>query len=268
MSNVKVVPNMTNADYHADPALSSSGLKELAKSPAHYLEYRSNPSIPTASMVLGSAFHSALLEEGLHRGDVLLAPGNTRSTKIYKEFADQHLGKIILLEDEFRRVEGMVSAVDRHSVASALLKDGVAESSIFWTDPETGVQCKCRPDFLRNDGRIIDVKTTRDASVDAFQRSIMQFKYHWQSAWYLEGVSLARDEKVQDFIHLVVESEAPYGIGIYVLDDGSLDKAMDDIRRLRSKFANCLHTGEWESYPPQIQNISIPQWAFNTEVVE
>lgn len=268
MNNVQVIPNMPNAEYHASPALSSSGLKHLAKSPAHYLEYRNNPIVPTAAMVLGSAFHSALLEEGFARGEILLAPGTTRSTNIYKDFAKANPGKIILLEDEFLRVEGMVEAVDRHPVASQLLKDGVAESSIFWTDPETGVQCKCRPDFLRNDGRIIDVKSTRDASEDAFQRSIMQFKYHWQSAWYLEGVGTARNLKVEDFIHIAVESEAPYGVGIFVLDEGSLDKAQDDIRKLRARFAECMHTGEYPGYPTQIQNIAIPSWAFNVEVVE
>lgn len=32
----KIIHGMPNADYHASPAISKSGLDKIAKSPAHY----------------------------------------------------------------------------------------------------------------------------------------------------------------------------------------------------------------------------------------
>jgi hypothetical protein len=48
----------------------------------------------------------------------------------------------------------------------------MAEMSGFWSDPETGLGCKCRPDWLAMaDGivtGIVDVKTCVDASAEGF----------------------------------------------------------------------------------------------------
>lgn len=259
-SVIGIFDGIANENYHAEPGLSSSGLKHLAKSPAHYLEYKMNPPEQTPQMMLGTAAHRAVLERGLDSGLVLKAPGSTRSTNLFKDFAGQNPHAICLPESEFSRVEGIANAVARHPVASKLLSQGKAEQSAFWE--QGGVLCKARPDYLRDDGVVIDLKTSADASVDGFQRSIMKFGYHWQSAWYLDGLSKLLGKPLENFVHLVVESEAPYGIGIYVLDNGSLDKAREDVQKLQARYRECLHTGEWPSYPENIQNIAIPHWAF------
>jgi hypothetical protein len=253
---------ITNADYHRSPELSSTGLQYLAQSPAHYLEYRRNPPSPTAAMNLGTAIHAAVLESGLDAGLIVRAPGSTRATNLYKDFAKENAGKLLLLTDEYDRVTEVANAIQKHPIARTLLTKGKAEQSAYWQDPETGIWCKCRPDFLREDGVVIDLKSTSDASLPAFQRAITDRKYHWQSAWYLDGLSQILGMKLDQFVHLVVETEAPYGIAIYVLDDASLDRAREDIRRILGQYAECLHTGEWPSYPVDVQSISLRHWEF------
>lgn len=266
MNQIGIFDTIANESYHAAEGLSSTGLKHLAKSPAHYLEYRKNPPEQTPAMAFGSAVHRAVLENGLNDGSVKMVECSTRATKIFKDFAAQHPGALCLPEDEFKRLERVVRAVGSHPVARELLKGGKAEQSAFWE--RDGILCKCRPDYLRaDDGIVIDLKTSADASNEGFQSSIMRYAYHWQSAWYLDGLSKLLGKPLENFVHLVVESEAPHGIGIYVLDNGSLDKAREDISRLMARYTECLHTGEWPSYPTQIQNLGIPHWAFQKEIL-
>ena len=57
---------ISNEEYHADPAISASQLKEIGKSPFHYwkryVDPDRSPSEPTAAMRLGSLVHCAVLE--------------------------------------------------------------------------------------------------------------------------------------------------------------------------------------------------------------
>lgn len=252
-----LVEDIPNADYHAAPGLSSSGLSRIDKSPAHFQEYKKSGIETTAEMNMGSAIHALVLEGG--KG-VLKAPGSTRSTNLYKDFAKENPGSVLLLEDEYERASRATESVLKHPMAKALLSKGKAEQSAFWIDPETKVLCKCRPDFLRDDGVTIDLKTTKDGSASEFQYNIGKRKYHWQSAWYLDGLSHVLGKKLTDFVHIVVETNAPFAVSVYALDDMALNKAREDIRRILSIYAECLHTGTWSGYPADIQNMSLSAW--------
>lgn len=125
---------MSNADYHASPGMSSSGLKYLARSPAHYKAYKETGIAQTANMRLGSAIHAMALENG---SGVLQAPGSTRNTNLYKEFEKAHPGQILLLEDEMDDARRAADSVLAHPAARRLLTSGAPELSGFWNDPNT-----------------------------------------------------------------------------------------------------------------------------------
>lgn len=252
--------------YRKSDALNFSGLSKLAQSPAHYQAYRLNPPEPTSAMTFGTAVHAAILEQGLDKKLVVKAPLIDKRTKLGKSeweaFELENRGKLVLNEDAFQKVIQIRDAIFNHPVASQLLNptEGDAERSAFWIDPETQVLCKLRADFLRHDGLVIDLKTSIDASPREFQRTIANFKYHWQSAFYLDGLSHLVDETLNQFIHIVVEKEPPFGIGIYVLDDVSLLQARHEISLLKAIYAKCKNENHWPNYSEQIQNISIPGW--------
>ena len=81
----------TNEQYHADPAVSASHLKEVMHSPYHYWARFLDPNrpalVPTAAMRLGSLVHCAVLEpDELSKRYGVCLP---RNTKAGKEMAEQ-----------------------------------------------------------------------------------------------------------------------------------------------------------------------------------
>ena len=77
---------LSNADYHADPAVSASHLHAIARSPYHYwsryLDPNRKPVEPTAAMRLGSLVHCAVLEpDELSQRYSVCGPRNTKAGK-------------------------------------------------------------------------------------------------------------------------------------------------------------------------------------------
>lgn len=261
--------DIDNETYHSLTSyVSSSMIRELEKSPAHLQAYLAQKREPTKSMKFGTGFHALIGEPELFAKLYVKAPeGIDRRTKAGKEawvaFESENAGKQILSSEEYDALDGMLYSLLKNKSALALLTNGKAEQSVFWKDQATGVQCKCRPDYLREDGIIVDLKTTDDASVKGFQRSIANYSYHIQSAFYLNGVSQVFGEPLDEFVHLVVEKKPPYAVGIYTLDDVALSYAREQIKKLLALYADCSAKNDWPAYTCDIQNISLPAWMFN-----
>jgi len=162
---------MDNADYHAHPAISKSHLDLIARSPLHYWARYVDPARvvpePTAAMRLGTALHTHVLELSRWDAEIAVAPNCDRRTKSGKEafaaFEADSAGKTVITADDAEVVMAMGRSIMRHPGAAMLLgMDGKAETTHMWTDATYGLQCKCRPDWLTDDGSIVvDLKTTR-----------------------------------------------------------------------------------------------------------
>ncbi len=147
---------------------------------------------------------------------------------------------------------------------SALLADGVGESSAFWIDEQSGELCKCRPDLVSPAGDgvvIVDGKTCQDASPDGFAKSIWNYRYHLQAAWYADGYERATGTKVHGFVFAAVESVWPHQGAAYMLGDDVMDAARRENRRLLNLYAQCKKTGIWPGYAQTISLIQLPRWA-------
>src|SRR5690349_7675909 len=77
--------------YHDHPAVGSSHLKSIARSPAHYWSEWLDPSRPprtdTPAKWLGKAVHAAILEPERFKSDYVVGPRFDRRTKAGKEAA-------------------------------------------------------------------------------------------------------------------------------------------------------------------------------------
>ena len=255
---------MTNEEYHKSDALNFSSLVKLLKSPAHYKQSLIAPIEQTKAMAFGSAVHLAVLEPEKFKAAYCVQPKINKTTKLGKiEFEDwcaENTGKKSLDIEDTQKIIRIVESINNHPIASQLLTKGVAEKSVFWKDPISDVLCRCRPDYWRDDGVIIDLKTADDASVDGFKRSIATFNYHLQSSWYLEGVGATVGKCLSEFCHLVIEKTEPFAIAIYTLDDVSLAAGSDKIRELLELYTKCKQENYWPAYSPNIQNIRIQPW--------
>jgi exodeoxyribonuclease VIII len=152
-----------------------------------------------------------------------------------------------------------------------LLASGVAEVSAFWRDDETGLQCKCRPDWVHtlSDGRVIllDLKTTTDASPQQFSRTVWRYGYHRQAAWYSAGYARAAGVEVAGFVFAAVTSSRPFVAAAHTLDDDYMRIGQEECRRLLDEYADCKLTGRWPAYPG-MNLLSPPAWATQSDELE
>jgi hypothetical protein len=137
-----------------------------------------------------------------------------------------------------------------------LFSDGMAEQSAWWLDPETGLLCKCRPDWSRA-GFLVDLKTTTNASPAGFARAVERYRYHVQAAYALDGWPTAGGDAMDQFIFVVVEKMPPHVIGLYDLSAARLDAARDLYRRDLATAADCLTRQHWPGYPTDIVTLPV-----------
>ena len=258
---------LTSDEYHAHPAIGSTSLKHVLRSPAHYKSNKENPPEPTPAMALGTAIHEALLEPNVFMANSIVMP--RFEGKGMRDRKDQwmleHHGKRIVTADQMATIMGALKAISAHKTARSLLSSGAAEESYFWRDPDTGLDCKCRPDFVRDGHILVDVKTTNDASFDCFSKTIANFQYHLQAAFYLAGVGHVIGQKFDQFVIVAVEKEAPHGVAVYQLDDGTIDAGRFLYQKALEKLARARDTGAYPAYPDQILSMALPAWAWPYE---
>ena len=262
---------MQNADYHRHLAVSKSGLDQIAKSPLHYWARYLDPNRvwpePTPAMRLGTAFHTHVLELNQWDKQIAIAPGDiNRRTKEGREqwaaFEADAKRKTVITADDAEVVMAMGRSVWRHPAAAMLLHwQGKAETTHMWTDPTTGAECKCRPDWLTNDGNlIIDLKTTEDASPSGFQRSVANYRYHCQASWYLDGVEAATGHRPDQFIFICVEKKPPYAVAVYAADAEMIQIGAETAARDLARLVECKASNTWPGYSDQIEPLSLPAW--------
>lgn len=218
-------------------------------------------------MRLGTALHTHVLELSKWDEQIAVAPSDiNRRTKEGREqwaaFEAAAKRKTVITADDAEQVMAMGRAVLRHPAAAMLLGlPGKAETTHMWTDAATGLECKCRPDWLTDDGSIVvDLKTTKDASLRGFKQSVANYRYHVQAAWYLHGLEQATGKRPDQFIFICVESTAPYATAVYAADAEMIERGHDQAMRDLAKLAVCKAADSWPSYSDQIETLSLPGW--------
>jgi len=266
MPNLIYHPDLSNEDYHHLKAVSPSQIKALKRSPLHYFDQflaeDREKKPPSEAKLRGTALHTAVLEPELWDSTIAVPPHSfDRRTKVGKElaaeFERESAGKIVLAPDDADQVRRMADAVRKHPAARFLLDlPGRREASYTWTDPETGLECKTRPDWHSEDRRIVvDVKTSADASRAEFARSIANYEYHIQAAWNLDA------QGGELFLSVVVENTRPYGVAVYPASEAMLAAGRRRRDAAMQQLAECWQTNSWPGYGDQIQEpIDLPVW--------
>lgn len=257
--------DLTNAEYHASPAISKSGLDLIRRAPALYAYRRENPTEQTPAMRLGSLTHTVVLEPQLFRASATVRPeGIDRRTSAGKlawaEFEIQAEGKEIVTAEEMSKLCQIQQAVHAHpAAAKALAGSPTIEQSIFWD--ADGIACRCRPDAVTERGVIVDLKTTRDASPEGFAKSIVAYRYHVQAAFYSDGYRAAFGEPPRGFVFIAVETEPPYLVAVYVASEAMTQRGRIDYQTDLDTFRRCQESGTWPGYSDAPLTIDLPKWA-------
>jgi exodeoxyribonuclease VIII len=239
-------------EYHKNTEkISKSGLDLIHKSPLHYWDRYLNPAAEerkTPALLLGSAVHCAVLEPSEFGKRYAIAPEVDKRTKEGKEI---HASFLEFTEGRYEVIskadsvicERIMEAINKHDEASLLMSKITDVEKIIEVD-----DLKCRPDAIIGPlNLIIDLKTTDDASPKAFGRSALKYRYDVQAAFYIDLYEKHYNCKCEGFIFIAVEKTAPFGVGVYVIEDEDIEfgrqKYKADLERWREAKANNKWTG-------------------------
>jgi hypothetical protein len=251
---------MNFAAYRALPGVNASSLKAMARSPLHYRYGLDHDRPDTPAMAKGRAVHTACLEpDELPR--LYTVWEHARRGKDWAEFAAVNADKQILTSDEYDDVLACRDAVRGHPVAWRYLRNGFAEQTITWDDPDVG-PCKARIDFIDTGANtIVDLKTSRDISDRSFQRTTHDLLYHVQAAHYVAGMRAVTDED-WSFVFIAVESNPPHDVRVGPLTEDALYAGEQERRRLLIRVRECTASGEWPGAYPSESDFDLPGWYY------
>ncbi len=254
---------MTHDAYLLAQGVSKSMLDRLAwpKTPAHLRAYLDEPpEEPTDAMKFGSVLHAALLQPETLAAVAVRPEGLDLRTKAGKEWAEAQDGKTVVTADRMKSIQRMVDNVWKHPIAKRLLTGSDCERSIFAADGN-GTLRKGRLDVLTKAGNILpDVKTCESAAPDDFEKSVVNYRYHVQAAYYLDLCELIGIKR-EKFCFICVEKSAPYCVAVHELDELVIEWGRKLYQRDLTLYRQCLESGVWPGYPPEVGIIGVPQWA-------
>ena len=269
-------PHITSVDideqvYRSDGAIAASDLKyaiDHGLQAFHTYKFGKNnpPRIATSAMKFGSMCHKYCLEPELFSNSYALLDDKRTKTGKATALALQEKGIETFTTPEMDTLTGIYKALCNNEFANKYiiqdtLKDtrGLAEQSYWWKHRETGLQCKCRCDYVIDD-MVIDLKTTGEsgASPEVFTRTIASFKYFLQAAHYLQGTGQKR------FIFVAVEKVHPFSVGVYELSPHFIERGYELQEQTLSDIKNAQESGIWAGYtdqaPEGIKTLTPPKW--------
>jgi hypothetical protein len=230
--------NIPFEDYRRWPAVNQSTLKEMTRSPAHARAAMDRPRKATPAMLLGSAVDCLVFE-----GDSVFR----------------------------RRFSGVLSGKDidaAHGIKASLLRCRAADDFLIHESFQVsavaeleGALVKARPDIVCEPPALADLKTTKDASPDAFAATAYRLKYHWQAALYLDVMTAASGETYDEFYFIVVERDPPHRVEVYRLGAAEIEQGREEYRAALAMYADCEQTNNWPTTTGRIQPLSFPDWA-------
>ena len=217
--------------YYSDKEyVSNSMLSLLNKSPQHLQRMFDGYKQETPALTFGKAFHTVVLEPEKFEKEISVFDGKARRGKAWEEFKSANEGNTIITESEYKKIISMRRELVTPLESYEFIENSSHEIVRVWE--MLGIKCKGKVDCVYNSDKkiLIDVKTTQDASPDAFRRSAYKYGYHRQAAFYIDGFG------ADEFWFAVVEKEAPYRTGLYQASEEFINNGRREISELLDKY--------------------------------
>jgi len=236
---------MTNAEYRAVDAISNSDLSYIETNPYLYaLGFR--PQIESKALEFGTLVHALTLEPEKFTEEYAVEDFEgcelNKNSKAYKEARANWLqtvnGKEIISKSDYEKAKTLS---DR---ARKLIEplSGKAEQSYIsdWNDQ---IKVKCRPDFLTDDGVLIDLKTTStDVTSDyLLSKTIYDRKYHRQLAFYKMVLELSGVE-VKECVLIFANTSNLWVRGVKILPE-DLQRGHNEAIQILDRYNSILKNG-------------------------
>ena len=266
------------AAYHRDevgdgPTLSAStAVTLIQKTPLHaYVEHpRLNPAFvpeePKKAWDLGSIVHSLLLE-GLDLAHVVEGYDDWRTKAAQAEAQEARDRKQIpMLRHQWEEASALVDAARAELALWPLdppaLTDGKPERTLVWTNEKFGVACRCRPDWLHDEQRVIEDVKTSAFGADPYlfsRKTVYTYGYDLRAAMYLDAVKTLFDVTAT-WRWIVLETKPPFTVSVVTPDEEVLAIGQAKYERALEVWRDCLESGLWPGYGREVHVAAAPPW--------
>lgn len=270
--------------YEEIDAMNWSTLKAMQVSPAYFRHLADHPEekSDTDAFRIGRAIHGATLEPEKFHTSFVVRPDfdaiarekfgslRTKEARMYRDANADEWQQTAPQDAEFVTAEDMdialrcADAVRSHHVAMEYLEGAKFEQVLQWTDPDTGVKCKGRADAVTN--RIIDLKSTRHATIYEIIRAAASYGYHCQAAFYHDGSHYCG---LTDGVHkpamiAIHYTQTSKFVDVAVFDMSAygdvLEAGRAEYKRLLALYAGCKAADHWPGMAPEYQPWTLPSW--------
>jgi hypothetical protein len=277
-ATVGVFRGMPFDKYARLDALNASTISRFlvsSKTGAWYLQ--GEPDEPSAAMLFGSAMHARILEPDDYKARAMQTELGPGADVGHRKMQAEHPDAIILRNGWGEKIERIADELNAHPRASSILSESEAhkELTIVWREKikyngeVVEVPCKGRLDFFSPALQaVVDIKKVRkDAGLpDAFSKSIWNYGYHIQAAWYARAAQKAGlCESRPDYAWICVEETPPHEIDLYQADDAMMRHGWSDCKTGLYAYARYRITGEARGRSNSIKEIELPAWASREE---
>jgi len=262
-------------EYDAIPALRRTFLWHLFDSSPGQAKYREKHFKPTKALTDGTMTHTALLEpeefpvkyavmpafedddDNLTKdGELPKSPkatGYYRQKKAQFEAMCEAGGTELVTREDYDMTRTFGKNIRKHPVAGRFYKRGTASEAVV-VGVINEVLCKCRFDSLAEGGMPsgADIKTTKDADVREWRRSVKNFGYYFQAAFYL---LLARSAGLVDpnFLFIICDKTPPYEVVVREMGPRTLLYGDLHVEQALELYQQCVKDDKWPFYAEGIE---------------
>ena len=207
----------SNQEYHSHNSISASGLKTIyKKSVFHHLNQK---PFTSTSMNFGNAVHSVLLEDSTDElatlpEDLNLKTIKGRETK--EKFIKDNPDKIVITYKENNNIQKIIKNYRQNDLAMEILFS-LTEKEISYYGKIDNIDCRVRPDGIKENDFVMDIKTCQDASPTAFRKAIYYYAYHLQACFYMEALGF------ENFRFIAIENQHPFSVVVYSMSDDMIE---------------------------------------------
>lgn len=291
--NNGIYTDITIEAYHANETHLSSTQIKLAKRSLKQFEWYLQGKIVKEDkphFSFGNAFELALLNAVEFAEKVAIKPdeewcrevmnldegySKPRATSLYKtrerEWSIGREGMYTIMDagkESYETIKHMLDSCYADKIIQGLIRNTEYQLSLFWTDEETGLGLKTRPDICkRKKNVVVNVKTTEDGSPAAFSRELAKYDYPMQACIEITGcLRTGLMEQVDNYFWLVCEKTAPYNATIYEFSQQDIAASMDELRYHLNKIAKARKENLHPGYSDRADNTygiltaEIPAW--------
>ena len=219
-----------------------SRLKHFARSAwQYYCACQLIDDSHTKSTLIGSAVHSVILG-----GPRVVEYAGRRAGKEWEAFGKEHPDAFILSSSEYHAAEQMITGIRRNPAAMEFL-EAPDETERFVEFSIGSRRCQLTLD-ARKGSTLIDLKTTRDASVIGFEHEARRHHYHSQMAFYTDGLDVAGVASIDRQVIVAVENKWPYDCVVRELDPVTLEVGRATYRAWFEQLLVCEASDTWPGY--------------------